>query len=101
MDVLPCVNVLFLLKTWEHDACQLPHIRGYVTHSLWWPRTKLRSQGGVAVMYKEELKMWLMYANWTSTSNIYGSSYVHQLDQYLVQASTSHIKYLLSMTLIM
>ena len=49
-------NVLFLLKTWELDTCRLPHISGYVRNSLWWPSTKLRGQGGVAVLYKEELK---------------------------------------------
>ena len=84
MDLLPHANVLFLLKTWEHDTCQFSHISRCVTHSLWWPSINLQGQGGRVVIYKEELKIWLMYENWTSTSNIYESSYVHQVDQYLL-----------------
>ena len=54
-EVLPKADVLFLLETWEHDACRIPCIQGYVTQSIWMPSMKMRGQGGVAVMYKEEL----------------------------------------------
>ncbi|MCO5586881.1 hypothetical protein L7F22_040826 [Adiantum nelumboides] len=54
--VLPQGDILFLLETWEHDARQIPHIDGYVTTSIWMSSMKMRGQGGVAVMYKEEFQ---------------------------------------------
>lgn len=50
------MNIMLLLETWEHDTCRIPYIEGYVTHSAWIPSMKMRGQGGVAIMYKEELQ---------------------------------------------
>ncbi|MCO5574127.1 hypothetical protein L7F22_027906 [Adiantum nelumboides] len=55
-EVLLQADILFQLETWEHDAHRIPCIEGYVTHSLWMPNMKMRGQGGIALMYKEELR---------------------------------------------
>ena len=54
-EVLPQADILFLMETWKQQTCRIPYIEGYVTHSVHMSNTKMKGQGGVAVIYKEEL----------------------------------------------